>query len=1049
MESAAELPPAAEGDAAAAPPASAQSDSSLECAKALTLINATQPTKINLKEGNIEIMLNVLDGDVLKDLVRTLLATVKAQAETIDSINARCAAIEKLNPEEIVTRVTDLENGLTNIAQNIQGFAEEADPDTTGYGAADEAVEEEYDPMAKAAELEEKRRAEEIEEQARVAKEKREFEEAEAKREEEERVAEEERKAAAEEEDRKAREAAEAAAVEAAAAAAEAAKQMAEEAAAAAKAEAEAASEAEKAKIAAEAAAKQAELEAKQAELAEAAAKQEEDRKKLEAELARMREAEEQRIAEQHAEEKKKRLGSNFGKIRKSAKLIGSAKTVATSKDLSGARRTWRKAIRLVITNNRQQANMVGVLKSRAMKGMSVGERLKRCEDRLYKELRELNDKLNKSLDGESEREAAVARLEEAIAEMREQLRALPETLSDVFAPKKETQEAIDDLTSRLGAMASTLAEIKAAADAPERFAALEKEHAALAERLSGYMNAAKKMQEQQLTKRVQSYFDGIVGLQEPAADIKKQLEETLDTRTLDAQNPLTRKPVAFFQDDTELRGKRRKLEGMEGLAGVYGTGLSDVSVTLACYADAGEAMPALADTVQKLLKRTETEHARLTETLNGGTASAGGFDELLRQVWADFAVPQGGGGSGAPSQEMIDFLARLEKELALKASTEDLGAVQQKVDQTGAELSNNVVLTGQLAGSVDKLDGATESLDQRVKELEKVTLAEIDKRIGAQVQALTDTFFARLELAESGVKENATAMTEVRAQLQEQAASLQQLYINKADKKALQAGLDLKADKSELAELLQKDALRDLEELLRQLRANFDALKDKQAADTARMMEQMKKLLAEMLAKSDGLGKKGGSAGTTLACLLCGDQVPEVSVCDFATGHRQLLPKLGQSVSGANSIVNAQFREDVYRAGFRMPANRPGTTPGMALHSPASGGGGAPGDQYSSSSPAAGGGPQVRQHYGDAGAVDASSMPSAGIGKRFPSSKGYRANDLLRARTASPQKAGGRAALSVTGKGSKADRLLNQAASMSQNQLQSMAPSQPALPEE
>ena len=57
-------------------------------------------------------MLNVLDGDVLKDLVRTLLATVKAQAETIDSINARCAAIEKLNPEEIVTRVTDLGNGL-------------------------------------------------------------------------------------------------------------------------------------------------------------------------------------------------------------------------------------------------------------------------------------------------------------------------------------------------------------------------------------------------------------------------------------------------------------------------------------------------------------------------------------------------------------------------------------------------------------------------------------------------------------------------------------------------------------------------------------------------------------------------------------------------------------------------------------------------------------------------------------------------------------------------------------------------------------------------
>ena len=132
MESAAELPSAAGDGAAGAPPASAQSDASLECAKALTLINATAPTKINLKEGNIEIMLNVLDGDVLKDLVRTLLATVKAQADTIDSINARCAAIEKLNPEEIATRVTDLENGLTNIAQNIQGFAEDPDPDAEG-----------------------------------------------------------------------------------------------------------------------------------------------------------------------------------------------------------------------------------------------------------------------------------------------------------------------------------------------------------------------------------------------------------------------------------------------------------------------------------------------------------------------------------------------------------------------------------------------------------------------------------------------------------------------------------------------------------------------------------------------------------------------------------------------------------------------------------------------------------------------------------------------------------------------------------------------------
>ena len=67
------------------------------------------------------------------------------------------------------------------------------------------------------------------------------------------------------------------------------------------------------------------------------AAKQEEDRKKLEAELARMREAEAQRIAEQQAE-KKKRLGSNFSKIRKSARMIGSANRVVKDLSARGAR---------------------------------------------------------------------------------------------------------------------------------------------------------------------------------------------------------------------------------------------------------------------------------------------------------------------------------------------------------------------------------------------------------------------------------------------------------------------------------------------------------------------------------------------------------------------------------------------------------------------------------------------------------------------------------------------------------------------------------------
>ena len=44
-----------------------------------------------------------------------------------------------------------------------------------------------------------------------------------------------------------------------------------------------------------------------------------------------------------------------------------------------------RRAIRIAITNQRQKALGVGVLQARAKKGTSIGERIKRIEDRLYK----------------------------------------------------------------------------------------------------------------------------------------------------------------------------------------------------------------------------------------------------------------------------------------------------------------------------------------------------------------------------------------------------------------------------------------------------------------------------------------------------------------------------------------------------------------------------------------------------------------------------------------------------------------------------------------
>ena len=50
---------------------------------------------------------------------------------------------------ELTDRVSELEQGLTNIAQNIQGFAEDVNADGGGYGGEEGEEEDSYEPAPK------------------------------------------------------------------------------------------------------------------------------------------------------------------------------------------------------------------------------------------------------------------------------------------------------------------------------------------------------------------------------------------------------------------------------------------------------------------------------------------------------------------------------------------------------------------------------------------------------------------------------------------------------------------------------------------------------------------------------------------------------------------------------------------------------------------------------------------------------------------------------------------------------------------------------------
>jgi hypothetical protein len=204
-------------------------------------------------------------------------------------------------------------------------------------------------------------------------------------------------------------------------------------------------------------------------------------------------------------------------------------------------------------------------------------------------------------------------------------------------------------------------------------------------------------------------------------------------------------------------------------------------------------------------------------------------------------------------------------------------------------------------------------------------------------------------------------------------------------------------------------------------LRAEFDAGRAQSAADLARLEDDLRRLLMGALAKLDKA--KRGAAGTALACLLCGERVPETSdALDDATAHRKLLPKLGAPQA---------WREDVYRGGFKMPGPggpRPNSTPGMAplydtsggvagggISAPyGDGGGHRPGTTggarmmgHAASAPQFGGGGDAMMGGGGGARSVDMTMTSNGIGGRFPTAKAARTNAMLNFRqNGSPIKA-------------------------------------------
>ena len=226
--------------------------------------------------------------------------------------------------------------------------------------------------------------------------------------------------------------------------------------------------------------------------------------------------------------------------------------------------------------------------------------------------------------------------------------------------------------------------------------------------------------------------------------------------------------------------------------------------------------------------------------------------------------------------QEMIDFLARLEKELGLGPPRTSARSSRRRT--RWAPSSNNV---GSRAsrGLGRQADGAAESLDQRGKELGSPRLTSASARRSRRDRVVLHATRARRERREGEFARDDRGTRSCRSRPPTCSSSTSTRPTRRRCRRA-STSRPTRAARRAAAEGRAARPRGAAAPAARQ-----PTLKDKQAADTARMMEQMKKLLAEMLPKQarQEVARRAPRCVPALR-----DQVPEVNVCD-RDGPRRL----------------------------------------------------------------------------------------------------------------------------------------------------------------
>lgn len=573
----------------------------------------------------------------------------------------------------------------------------------------------------------------------------------------------------------------------------------------------------------------------------------------------------------------------------------------------------WRWAIRLVI-KIRTASSTHGLLACRVDTKMSVQERMRRIEQQLFDDRSAVETHAKVALARHVSTTERIDRTDGHVDEVEAKFDKQLGQLKEEVAYKPEVAEACDSLAQSLTAEFSQR---------------LDEAKEALVERLAGDSRKLEEALQQLKHSRDAVIRQRAQNLSRKTADLVGEGQGLLEQlNAVDSMsNDKERSPLDWLTDDWDARAMRHAVHDLRAQA-VMAT---QEAAVLREKVKEMEVEEEAESEMEQALKTVQDHVTQLTNTLDEATAVFSAFDSAIMEGWSGMHDILSPSDDPHPAEALIAKMDKLQSEVNDKASTEALTVLESEVradmkqlgdqqDETDKQVKTNVRKIREVESQEAQTEAGLQLLQQEIQKV-KDSMPEPLPDIEELVKDFVTLFLEKHTMTQATPtpERDDSAVHELQSKLASIASKIRAELEEKADLKDINSMLTDKANRGELKDKADAEALLELEELLSSMVQGFTSLRAGVEDDLSKAQAELEaRLMAEIEARVH-TGKPLGTRGlfdtaVTVRSMVSGHPLEPDEVDEGANGvvnyKHKILPKLHGHWSGS----------EVWRGGFRMP---------------------------------------------------------------------------------------------------------------------------------